>query len=302
MSRLLYYIILKPLSLLPLSALFVLSNLLYLVFYKLIGYRIGVVDNNLKNSFPHLSEKERLAIRHKFYHHLFDIVVESIKIFSITAEESKARFKVINPEVLDKYYKEGRSVIIVGGHYNNWEMLAVGISHYLQHRPMAIYVRFKNKFLGKKMVTSRGQFGLKMVARDEAKSFFKNLTEPTANIFGADQSPSIAKKVYWTRFLHQDTPVMFGPEKFAKENNYPVFFGAVNKVKRGFYEFKLTLIDDKPIDIPHGYITETHTKLLEKQIIETPEYWLWTHKRWKRKRKPGEEKDPKTVKDQLEAK
>lgn len=299
MIRFVYYFVLKPLSLLPLPLLFVLSDFLYLIIYKLFRYRVGVVGQNLKTSFPQLSQKELSKIRNRFYHHLFDIVVESIKIFSITAEEAKSRFVVVNPEILDEFYAEGRSVIIVGGHYNNWEMLAVGVAHYFKHEPMAIYHPMRSKFLNDKMVASRGKFGLRMVARSETKSFFANLKKPTANIFGADQSPSMSKKVYWTRFLNQDTPVMFGPEKFGKENNYPVVFGAVSKVKRGYYRFDLTLLYDNPSTTAHGEITQAHTHLLEQQIIEAPEYWLWTHKRWKRKRKPEEVNDPKTVEDQL---
>lgn len=299
MIRLVYYFLLKPLSLLPLRVLFILSDFLYLIIYKLLRYRIRVVDSNLKNSFPQLSQKERNAIRDKFYHHLFDIVVESIKIFSITAKEAKSRFVVVNPEILDKYFEEGRSVIIAGGHYNNWEMLAVGVAHYFKHEPMAIYHPMRNKFLDQKMITSRTKFGLKLVSRSQAKTFFENLSKPTANIFGADQSPSISKKVYWTRFLNQDTAVMFGPEKFAVENNYPVIFGAVSKVKRGYYKFDLSLIYDNPVSCKYGEITEAHTHLLEQQIIEAPEYWLWTHKRWKRKRKPEEANDAKTVEDQM---
>lgn len=300
MIRLVYYLLLKPLSLLPLRALFLLSDLLYLIMYKLLRYRIKVVDRNLKNSFPQLSKKERNVIRNRFYHHLFDIVVESIKIFSITAEESKKRFVVVNPEILDDFYDKGRSVIIVGGHYNNWELLAVGVAHYFKHEPMAIYHPMRSQFLNEKMVSSRGKFGLRMVARSETKSFFANLKKPTANIFGADQSPSISKKVYWTKFLNQDTPLMFGPEKFGTENNYPVVFGAVSKVKRGYYKFDLTLLYDNPATSKYGAITEAHTHLLEQQIIEAPEYWLWTHKRWKRKRRPDEVNDPKTVEEQIQ--
>jgi KDO2-lipid IV(A) lauroyltransferase len=146
---------------------------------------------------------------------------------------------------------------------------------------------------------SRCQFGLKLISRSEVKAFFAQENQLTATIFGSDQSPSIAKKVYWTRFLNQDTPVMFGVEKFAKEKNYPVIYGGMTKVKRGYYEFKLEVLFDEPSKAAYGEITEVHTKRLEEQIIEDPQYWLWTHKRWKRKRKTEELNQAKTVEDQL---
>lgn len=215
-------------------------------------------------------------------------MVESIKIFSISGEDAKSRFVVMNPEVLKPYFDQGRSVIIAGGHYNNWEMLAVGLDSYIDHQSVAIYHRLGNKFMNDKALKSRSKYGLKMVSRQEVKDFFAQNTELTATLFGADQSPSIAKKVYWMEFLNQETAVMFGVEKFALEKNSPVFFGGIEKVKRGHYEFTLELLIDDPSKCAHGQITEAHAKRLEKQIIADPQYWLWTHKRWKRKRKAGE--------------
>ncbi len=289
MTQVLYYLIIKPISLLPWRALYLLSDFLYLVIYKLLRYRVQVVNQNLTNSFPQKSTSEIKTIRRQFYRHFCDIMVESLKIFSISAEDAKKRFVVTNPEILQPYFDAGRSVIIAGGHYNNWEMLAVGIDSYIPHQSVAIYHRLGNKFMNDKALKSRGKYGLKMVSRQEVKDYFKNTTELTATIFGADQSPSIAKKVYWMEFLNQETAVMFGVEKFAKEKNSPVIFGGIEKVKRGFYEFTIDVLIEDPSKAEHGEITEAHTKRLEQQIINDPQYWLWTHKRWKRKRKAGEE-------------
>lgn len=212
-------------------------------------------------------------------------MVESFKIFSITEEETKARFKVTNPEILKPYFDQGRSVLIAGGHYNNWEMLAVGIDSYIAHQSVAIYHRLGNKFMNDKALESRGKYGLKMISRQEVKDYFAQTKDLTATIFGADQSPSIAKKVYWMQFLNQETAIMFGVEKFAKEKNLPVIFGGIQKVKRGHYEFTIEVLIDDPSKAAYGEITEAHVKRLEQQIIADPQYWLWTHKRWKRKRK-----------------
>lgn len=299
MAAIFYYLFVKPVSLLPLRLTYVISDISCFFIYRIFGYRKKVVTTNLKNSFPNMSEKEIKEIRKKFYSHFTDFLFESFRNFSITEEETLARFKVVNPEILKPFADANRSMIIVGGHYNNWEMLAVGIDHYIEHQSVAIYHKLGNKFIDNKVLKSRCKFGLKLIPRPEVKAFFANDSQLTATIFGSDQSPSIAKKVYWTRFLNQDTPVMFGAEKFAKEKDYPVLYGGINKVKRGYYEFKLELLFDEPTLCKHGEITEAHTKCLEKQIIEDPQYWLWTHKRWKRKRKPEELDEAKTVKDQL---
>jgi len=285
MTKILYYLIIKPISLLPWTVLYFLSDFSYLILYKVFRYRISIVDQNLSNSFPEKSSQEIRDLRRNFYHHFCDIIVESLKIFSISGEDAKNRFVVKNPEILKPYFDQGRSVLIPGGHYNNWEMLAVGIDSYIEHQSVAIYHRLGNKFMNDKALESRGKYGLKMVPRQEVKDYFAQTKDLTATIFGADQSPSIAKKVYWMQFLNQETAIMFGVEKFAKEKNSPVIFGGIQKVKRGHYEFTLEVLIDDPSKAAYGEITEAHVKRLEQQIIADPQYWLWTHKRWKRKRK-----------------
>ena len=249
---------------------------------------MDVVKQNLTNSFPDKSPKEIKALQNQFYRHFCDIMLESFKIFSISKKDALERFKVLNPEILKPYFDQGRSVIIAGGHYNNWEMLAVGLDSYIDHQSVAIYHRLGNKFMNGKALQSRERYGLKMISRQEVKDYFAQENELTATVFGADQSPSIAKKVYWMEFLNQETAVMFGVEKFALEKNSPVIFGGIDKVKRGHYEFTMEVLIDDPSKCTHGEITEAHTKRLEKQILADPQYWLWSHKRWKRKRKVGE--------------
>ncbi len=273
----------------PWTIAYGVSDFLYFVLYKLFRYRVKVVNQNLTRSFPDKSKKEIKTLRRAFYSHFCDLIVESIKIFSISQEETEKRFKVLNPEVLKPFVEKKQNLIIVGGHYNNWEMFAVGLDAHIEHQSVAIYHRLGNKFMNEKVLQSRSKYGLKMISRQEVKQFFAQEHEMVATIFGADQSPSIAKKVYWTRFLNQETAIMFGVEKFAKEKNSPVVFGAIKKVKRGHYEFEFEVLIEDPMQCEYGKITEAHTKRLEQQILEAPQYWLWTHKRWKRKRQAGEE-------------
>jgi len=303
MAAILFYLFVKPLSLLPLSLLHKISDVLCFFIDRVFGYRKNVVMQNLNNSFPNLTKKEIADIRHKFYHHFTDLIVESVKIFSISEKEVLERFKVTNPEILDKYFDDGQSVIITGGHYSNWEMFAVGGDQYLKHQTVAIYHKLASKFMDAQMLATRTKFGMKLISRQEVKDFFTRKEVLTATIFGVDQSPSIAKRVYWTNFLNQDTPVMFGAEKFAKEHNLPVVFNSIRTVKRGYYEMDIEVLLEDPSKTAYGEITEAHTKRLEKQILEAPQYWLWTHKRWKRKRNAEEilEKEAQ-IKQQQKAK
>ena len=222
----------------------------------------------------------------KFYVHLADLVVESIKLFSISKEEIISRYKFINPELLDRYYDQKKSLIIAGSHYNNWEMAAVGLNTQMKHQAAGIYTPMTNPYFERIFRKSRGKYGIVLVRKNEVKEFFNTYRDQlTATVFAVDQSPSLhTKRVYWTNFLNQDTPVMFGTEKYAKSLNFPVLFVSVTKVRRGFYEVFFEVLVEDPKSCKHGEITELHTRYLEKIINKNPEYWLWTHKRWKRKR------------------
>jgi KDO2-lipid IV(A) lauroyltransferase len=284
-TKVLYYILLKPLSFLPYRILYGVSNFLSLVFYFLIPYRKKVVVANLTNSFPDKSKKEINAICKKFYAHLCDIIVESVKLFSISKEQISKRFTVNNPEILQPYFDQGKDILIVGGHYNNWEMLAAGIDQQVPHNTIGLYSKLSNPFFDKKMKESRSAFGLRMVTTKDSFAYFKEEHSiPRMTIFGADQSPTYSKSVHWTTFLSQDTAIALGTERFAKKYNLPVAYGSINKVKRGHYTLDISILTDTPNETAEGEITELHTKKLEQQILAQPEYWLWTHKRWKRKR------------------
>jgi len=284
MSFLLYYLILKPISFLPFWILYGLSDFFYLIFYKILGYRTRVVKINLTNSFPDKSPKEIKEIQSKFYHHFCDLIVESIKIFSLSEEEALKRMKVVNPELPNSYYEQGKNIMIVGGHYGNWEYV-VFCDLQLKHKVAAPYSKLNNRFFENKMKQSRSKFGFKMFTTKQIKDFFNNPPKiPFMVIFGSDQSPSSSTNAYWTRFLNQDTAVLFGTEKYSKEYDLPVLFGGIHKVKRGRYEFYFELLEDNPKATKYGQITEQFTKKIEQQINEQPEYWLWTHKRWKRKK------------------
>jgi len=283
LNILLYYGLLIPVSLLPFPVLYLLSDGLYVILYKVIGYRKKVVLKNISNSFPERSREEHVQIMSAFYRHFCDLVVESIKVFTISRQEVEQRFTVINPEFMDRFFDKGQSVIIAGGHYNNWELLAVAIDGPVKHKVLALYKAFKNQWLDGKMKSSRGKYGLEMISTKIAKSAFQR-EDLHAIIFGVDQSPSKSNNCYWGTFLNQDTPMIFGAEKYAKEYNYPVLYGCINKIKRGHYSWEFTEAIEEPNKTGYGEITQRIHSLLEQDIIAKPEFWLWSHKRWKHKR------------------
>lgn len=284
-NYIIYYVIILPLSYLPFPVLYFISDCLFFWVYHVFGYRRKVVFNNLKNSFPEKSERDLHIIEKKFYHHMSDLVVESLKTFTISREAAAKRMVARNPEVPNQFFEQGKDISVVGGHYGNWELYAVTLAEHLKHKAVALYTPMTNKFFDKKFKISRSRYGLNMCSIHEIKDDLTSKNrEITATIFGSDQSPRKAQRAYWTKFLNQDTGVQFGLEKFAKDNNQPVVYGNIYKVKRGYYEVEYNLICEDPSKMAYGEITERHVKMLENIIKKQPEYWLWSHKRWKHKR------------------
>lgn len=287
---LVYYLIIIPLSWLPSWLLYGLSDfLLYPIIYKIAGYRKKVVINNIKKVFPDHSDQKILQITQQFYHHFCDMMVESIMLFGMSKEQAIKRCKLVNPEIFQKYYEQGRSVALVGGHYNNWEILAVAIAPQIIHQVDAIYAPLSNVFMDKKMKASRSKYGLRMVPKKESAEFMEQtIAEKTCMIFAIDQSPSRNQKAYWINFLGQETAVAFGTERYATKYDWPVLFCHLRKVKRGHYEMEIELVTEQPNQVETGWITQKHSQIIEQDILAQPQYWLWTHKRWKRKRKNDE--------------
>ena len=284
MTKFLYYLLILPLSLLPYPLLYLLSNIIFLIMYRVIGYRKKVVFTNLRNSFPYKTNQELKKIMSDFYRHLCDIIMESVKGFTISEKQLRKRLIIKNPEFSNYFADKGKSIIFVGGHYNNWEICAQAFAMYSNHKCIGIYKPLSNAFINDKIYTSRSKYGMQLISMKQTKKSFEEGNDAKAIVFGSDQNPANPKRAHWVEFLNQDTAVLFGAERYAKEYNWPVIFVSISKVKRGYYEVEYSLITDKPKNQPHGKITEDFTKRLEQDIINKPQYWLWSHKRWKHKR------------------
>ena len=287
MNAVLFYLVVKPLSFVPLPLMHLLSDVISLLMYRVVGFRKKVILGNLERSFPERSKKEIDRIARDYYRHLFDLIVEAIHCFSISKEEIKRRGKIANPEILEPFYKNNQSVILCAGRYNNWEMTATAMPMYIGHRVVGLYKPLKDLFFNGKITASRSQYGMDMVSIRKTKEFFQSDYGTSIILFATDQAPSNPNRAYWMEFLNQDTPVLYGTEAYARKYDLPVIFGYIDKVKRGYYEIRFKVITDQPNSLPEGAITEEHTRLLEEEIRQKPEYWLWSHRRWKHTRPEG---------------
>ena len=284
-SVLIYQLFIRPISILPFRLLYWISDFLFFITFYLIGYRKKTAAKNIEQSFPDKSPAEHRLILKAFFRHFCDLVLESFKLFTISEEELRSRFVFKNPEILLPFFERGQSFIIAGGHYNNWEMFASACQLYMKHQAVALYKPLANPWFEQKLKSSRSRFGLQMVPIQQTKAFFEEKTErPSAIIFGMDQSPSNISRCHWMKFLNQDTPVIFGVEKYSKEYNLPVVFGRILKVRRGYYELEMEVLTTDPKSMPHAAIVEKAMQMLEVDINREPPWWLWTHKRWKHKR------------------
>lgn len=285
MNFIFYYFFILPISYLPKYFLYFFSNLLYVFLGRVLKYRKKIIHKNLKNSFPEKSENEIFEIRNNFYKHFCDLIVESFSGFSISRKSIEQKITIKNQDLLNEFAVKGQNIILIGGHYNNWEMTAQRMPLVFKHELFAIYKPIKNKFYDRKMKSSREKFGLNMISMKETKAYFTNETDtPRAIIFGSDQSPSNSKKAYWTKFLNQDSAFLYGAEKYAKSFNWPVIYVSINKIKRGDYLVEYQLITQKPKEESYGEIIKKFVFLLESDIKNQPEYWLWTHNRWKKEK------------------
>ena len=211
LNHLLYYGIIIPISLLPFRVLYIVSDGLYWILYRAVGYRKKVVQQNMRNSFPNKTDDEIEQLTRLFYRHFCDLVLESLKVFSISQKDANERMHFKNPEVVNQYAGQNRSVMLAGGHLNNWELFAVAVPGLIEHKAVALYKPMTSAYFDQRMRESRGKFGLQLISTKNAKEYFETIPEkPTATIFGADQSPPNPSKCYWTTFLSQDTGVLFG--------------------------------------------------------------------------------------------
>ncbi|MCR4811601.1 MAG: lysophospholipid acyltransferase family protein [Bacteroidales bacterium] len=287
-ARFIMYCLIMPLAWLPLWVLYLLGDLIYPVVYHVVRYRRKVTRANLTKSFPDKSEKEIKRIEKAYYRHICDLLAEGVWGLRATPAQLLKRYHIVNAELLRPYYEAGRSVIIMSAHYNNWEMMIASLNFQLLHHGVGVGKHIVQKPFGRLLTQKRARYGTEIVDNTDVRQvmeFYDRYHVPTAWMMLGDQSPSDRKKCLWTRFLNQETAFIFGSEHFAKKYDYPVFYYEVRKVVRGYYEVRFEPLALNPQEEKDGDITRRYAARLEKTIAENPQYWLWSHRRWKLKTK-----------------
>lgn len=275
---------LNSLSLLPLSLLYLVADFVYLLLYHVVRYRRKVVYENLHNAFPEKDAEDIRIIAKRYYRHLSSLMVEIIKMATISPEELKARFKFKNLHLMNNYHEQGRSTLICSAHYGNWEWgtLALGLNTTAVVYP--IYKPVSNEAFGEWFKQIRSRFGNQLIPmRQTLRALNASKDVPTIFCFGNDQTPLKEESTYWLNFLHQPTAILLGLEKIAVRTNRPVFYMRVRILKRGYYEVECVPLCMEPAASKPFEITNLHVNYLEQIIIDEPAYWLWSHRRWKHK-------------------
>ena len=281
--------LLRLLSRLPLRVLYVLSDLCYPVVRYLLRYRLAVVRTNLRNAFPELSEKERARIEKGFYRWFCDYVVETLKMMSMSPDQMRRRMQMVGVEEMEAALDSHQLVVVYLGHYCNWEWIS-SLPLWCKKPDThcgQLYRPLRNHAFDQLFYKMRCRFGAENISKYDALRHIIHLrNEGTKSIIGfiSDQAPGTSSIHDWVTFLHQDTPVVSGPERIARKLNAAVYFADVERLSRGHYRCTLRLMTDDARPLPAYALTEQYMQLLEQMIRRQPHLWLWSHRRWKHHR------------------
>jgi Kdo2-lipid IVA lauroyltransferase/acyltransferase len=271
------------LTLMPLKALYVLSDFLFIITFYIVRYRRKVVSTNLKNSFPEKNQKELKRIERGFYRFLTDYFIESIYIINMSITECHRRYIFTNPEILTELYHQGVDIIVGTAHYGNWEW-AFSSADNIPYKCLGVYRPLSNKLFDRFFVYLRSKYGgYPIPVRDTLREIIeaKNKNERFALYLVGDQRPIKEDLDFWSTFLNQDTPVITGIDRLSRKFNTPVYYMRIERIKRGQYSITYELITDRPNEEKELAIAERFIRKVEDTIVKQPEYWLWSHKRWR---------------------
>jgi KDO2-lipid IV(A) lauroyltransferase len=290
MQKILFYIfygLTWLIAQIPLVVIHWISDFVFFCVYYIFGYRRKVVRGNLTKSFPQKSDDEIRKIEIKYYRHLCDLFFENFLLLHASKEKAMKQCEFNNLDIFDKLYADGKSGVLVAAHYGNWELFGL-MSQFINHKFLGVYKPLKDKNFDLLLNNTRKRFGAEPVPMQDTLRAIINCNQeksPFLVFLISDQTPAAKDIQYWSTFLNQDTPVFLGVEKISQKFDLPIFYCQMIKVKRGRYEVNFVPLTDEPKKKKPFEITESHLRALEEQITETPEYWLWSHRRWKRKRK-----------------
>ncbi len=271
-------------GILPFFIIYGLSDITAVILRYITGYRRKIVQQNLKKCFPEKNPRELKKIEKAFYRNLSDIMIESIKGLYMSKKQLAKRFRVLNPEILQKYFDNGKSIISLSGHYGNWEWGILAVDFQIPHQAASIYKPMKNKEMEKYSFKRRSRFGMKLISMQETKAYFASKKEkPVSFILAADQHPSDKTKAILVDFFNVKTACLHGPEAYGRNTGMPIVYFNIQRVKRGYYTMEIIDLFEHPEKTKFGEITQKYMSTLEEIIRKRPGDWLWSHKRWKHK-------------------
>ena len=280
-----FYIFIWLLAWLPLRVLYVFSDFFYLIIYYIVGYRKKIARKNIEKSFPEKSKKELRRIERRFFRYFCDLFIETFYEMHMSEKEVLQRMDLGDIDLIMEQYAKGRSIMLMSAHYGNWEWAsAFALKLPEDMQIYNVYKRLNNKKFDNFMLEIRSKFkGQSVEIHNLLRTMVNLRKEGRVSVFGmiSDQSPWVGNINHWNTFLNQDTPVITGTEQLAKKFDYPVFYIHIHRVKRGYYKFEYIPVSLEPTLTSEFEISNKYMEILEQKIKAIPEYWLWTHNRWK---------------------
>ncbi|MFD0962872.1 lysophospholipid acyltransferase family protein [Pseudofulvibacter geojedonensis] len=283
--------ILWTISVLPFPIFYLFSDLIFVLVFHIIGYRKKVVYNNIKLVFPDKSDKEILLIRKKFYKHMCDMFLEMIKTMSMSEAEMRKRFQITNIPYIQDLEKR-KNIMLMASHYASWEW-GIILQRDIEAKAFGVYKRIRNPHFDKLVKNIRAKYNSVLInTKETIPTVLSNHRKGIKAIYGfvSDQSPKLNKALHWVDFMNINVPAFTGAEMLAKKCDLAVCYFKVEKIKRGYYKATYIPLAENPKELDNYEITDLFIKELEKQLIEAPEYYLWTHKRWKHRGKNPNQK------------
>jgi Kdo2-lipid IVA lauroyltransferase/acyltransferase len=269
----------------PLAALYGLASSMAWLAYRVAAYRAQLIRGSLARAFPELSEDELRSVRRRYYLGFAQMAVELVKASAFAPAEIRRRVRIVNLEEPQALLARGQSVLLIAAHQCNWEWMLLALSLELGYPLDAAYKPLVNDWAEREMNKLRTRFGGRLVpAQELLPDILKRHGVVRAVAMVADQEPTKSERKYWTRFLNRDTAFYMGPEEIARVTRFPVFFIAMRRRARGFYEMEFLPLAAARASLPPGALTERYVRLVEEQIHAAPPDWLWSHKRWRLKK------------------
>lgn len=283
-TKWLFLLILKPFARMPQGIRFAFSTFLSTILIYVYKYRENVIKENIKRVFPEATENRVNEIKNRFYRQFADNIVSQTWLFVATEKEIRKKTRFRNPEVLDKHVNQGKPIIILGAHHNNYELIVPAMPLDTKMPIAVVYNELTNKYFEEEIKKTRGQFGMHLWKKSELRAIANDWFEKGKSFalgIATDQSPHPGTSKYWMPFFGKMTAFSKGLEIYARQFDCPVYFIKTYTVARGKYECEAILVTDKPNQEPDGGILYKQAQITEQAIREYPYSWLWSHRRWK---------------------